>query len=614
MKLQNPPQSKPIAGYALIMVLVIGAVSLVVLAATMSRTGTVALLNDRNNQYVANCNAAEAAVEKVIARLGFDFRCYGVGAVSGNLGIYRTNIPTGSESPYWSQFQFSDAQGHVNQTFVAKVSDYSGPLPSQYPGLSAINAPVYRVLSNVRAASGPYKDMTNAVQVDVLLALVPLCQYAIFYNSLLEFSTCATMTVNGRTHANGSIYVGSSSVLTFNGAVTATGTIGAPVNNGYTPSGFPGNVAFRGSPTFKTNVPNVGISINMTNTHSLIDFPGAGVAPESVQGRQLLYNQAQVVLVVSNNSVLAKIQSAPGMYQLPGEDTPEILTASWTNGSSKSTIQAAIGTNFPFLVLTNSFLDQRENKTNIVTQINVAKYAEWVTNNSTVLSKFPSGSGTGPTILYAADCRTNNANQLSSVRLVNGRVPPYNSGRGWSVATPNPLYVLGDYNCPNAAHLASTNTSATYPCALMSDALTLLSGSWSDTTSFVNSDTGPNPSATITVNAAILSGIKPSSGNTTATFSGGVHNLPRLLENWTSSRHVWLNTSIINLFASTKATGQFITPGTGSYYTAPTRHFSFDNNFLDYTKVPPGIPSALVGIRVNWAAPPPNCITYNVPP
>ena len=614
MKIQTQPPVHSSPGYALIMVLVISAASLVVLAATMSRTGSLALQNDRNNQYVANCNAAEAAVEKVIARLSYDFRCFGLGSVNGNLNLYRTSVPTASEDAYWGQFGFSDGQGAANRTYVAKISEYTGPLPSQYPGLSAVNAPVYRVLSNVRPVTGPYQNMTNAVQVDVLLALVPLCQYAIFYNSLLEFSTCATMTVNGRTHANGSINVGSSSVLTFNGSVTATGTVGAPLNNGYTPSGFPGNVLFKGSPTYKTNVPNVGISINMTNTHSLIDFPAAGVTPDSAQGRQLLYNDAHVVLLISNTTVTAKIQAAPGMSQVPGEDTALTLTGGWTNGASPQTIQAAIRTNFPFLSVTNTFLDQRENRTAIVTQIDVGQYAQWIATNSTVLTRFPSGSGTYPTIMYVADCRSNTASQLSCVRLTNGIVPPANGGRGWSLATPNPLYVWGSYNCPNSAHLASTNTSDTYPCALMSDALTILSSSWKDSTSFTSSDSGPTPADTITVNAAILSGIKPSSGNTTATFSGGVHNLPRLLENWTSSRYVWLNTSIINLFNSTKATGQFITPGTGSYYTAPTRQFSYDRNFLDYNKVPPGIPTALVAIRVNWATPPPNSITYNVPP
>ena len=602
------------AGHALIMVLVVSAASLLVLTATMKRTGTVALQNDRNNQYVANVNAAEAAVEKIVARLTYDFQGYGLGAVSANLGLYRTNVPSANEHPYWSKFRFSDGQGNLNRIYVGKLADFTGPLPSQYPGMFAKNAQVYRVLANVTPTSGPYTAMTNAVQEDVLLAMLPLTQYAIFYNGLLEFSTCAPMTVNGRTHANGGIYVGSSSPLTFNGTVTSTSTVGAPKNNGQGPWSFPGNVTFAGNPDYKTNVPSVTISINMTNTHSLIDFPAAGVTPGSVAGQQLLYNQAQVVLLVSNTSVTVKIQASPSAYQVPGEDTPITLQQTWSPTSTWAKVQTQLSTNFPFLTLTNTFLDQREDKTVLVTDIDVSKYRQWTSTNSSILTKFPAASATYPTILYVANCRTNSSSQLPGVRLSNGSTVPDNGGRGWSVATPNPLYVKGDYNCPNASHLATTNTTEAKPCALMSDALTLLSSSWVDSTSFTASSTGPNPSSTITVNAAILSGIKPSSGSTSATFSGGVHNLPRLLENWTSSRHVWLNTSIINLFNSTKATGQFVTPGSGSYYTAPSRHFSYDSNFLDYNKVPPGIPCVLAAIRVNWAVAPPNTLTYNVTP
>jgi hypothetical protein len=615
-KIQDPRHSS--AGYALLMVLLIGAASMVVLAATMRRTSSVAIDNDRNNQYVSNINAAEAAVEKVIARLAYDFQSYGPGAVTADLSLYRTNVPNASENAYWSNFQFSDAQGMANQTYVTSISNYTGALPSQYPGLFAVNAPVLRIVSNVSPTTGRYTTMTSAVQEDVLLALIPLTQFAIFYNGLLEFSTCAPMTVNGRTHANSNIFVGSSSPLTFNGTVTASGTIGAPANNGSGPWTFPGNVSFNGTPGYKTNVPTVAVSINMTNTHSIIDYPAAGVTPSTSQGQQLLYNQAQVVLLVSNTTVTATIQAPPSAVSVPGQDpSPITLTTSWTNGSSPATIQARLSTNGfkDFLTLTNSFLDQREYKTALVTQIDVGKYAKWITTNANVLAKFPAGSGTYPTILFVADSRTNNANQLSVVRLTNGIVPPANGGLGWSVATPNPLYVWGNYNCPNVAHLASTNTTSAYPCAFLCDALTVLSANWVDSTSFSISDTGPNASATDTVNAAILAGIKPSTSTATAGFSGGVHNLPRLLENWTSSSHdLWLNTSIINLFNSTKATGQFVTPGSGSYYVPPTRHFSFDLNFLDYNKVPPGIPCAYVTIRKNWAVPPPNTVTYNVTP
>ena len=71
-------------------------------------------------------------------------------------------------------------------------------------------------------------------------------------------------------------------------------------------------------------------------------------------------------------------------------------------------------------------------------------------------------------------------------------------------------------------------------------------------------------------------------------------------------------TAIINLYSSTKATAKFVNPGT--YYSPPTRQFSFDSNFNDPGRQPPGMPSALVPIRYNWAVPPPNTVNYSVVP
>ncbi len=599
------------SGFALMLVLCIVAVSLIILAATLNRTRTVANLNSRSNQRIINQAAAEAAVEKVYARLAYDFAAYGPGLVVSNLALYRTFIPTAAEDGFWSNFVFSDAQSNTGRTYVMLVTNYSGALPTQYSGRSTVNAPVYRIISNVENSTG-FNSLTGTAQIDVLLALVPLTTYAIFYNGLLEFSTAATMSVNGRVHSNARIYSGSGSTaagattsnITFNDTVTASDTLTGPKNNGQGPWSNLGK--FNGSPTYRTNVPSVSLSINMTNTYSLIEQPPAGESVSSQMGKERMINKAQVVLLVSNSVVTARIQS--GM--LPGDDSSPSIITSATN-------TAALATNFPFLSLTNKFRDQREDKDIYTVQIDVAKYSRWLATNTTVQSKF-SGSDY-PTIMYVANNRTQSSGQLNAVRLVNGADLPKNGNLGWSVATPNPLYVLGDYNVTNSTvshpnYRASTNTTKTVPAALMGDALTLLSSSWNDATSFTTSETGPTPSSTITVNAAILAGIVPSTGNTSSTFSGGVHNLPRLLENWTTSRKVWLNTSIINLFNSQKATGVFVTPGTGSYYVAPTRQFSFDQNFRDPNKQPPGIPNAMVAIRFNWATPPPNTLTYNATP
>ena len=68
-------------------------------------------------------------------------------------------------------------------------------------------SPIYRIVSNAKPLKSN-SGATGTAQEDVMLALVPLTDYAIFYNGLLEFSTCATMTVNGAVHSNTNIFVG----------------------------------------------------------------------------------------------------------------------------------------------------------------------------------------------------------------------------------------------------------------------------------------------------------------------------------------------------------------------------------------------------------------------
>jgi hypothetical protein len=592
-RLTSPRRSS--AGYALLMVLAIAAVSILILSATMNRMFTSANLNSRNNQYTTGLNAAEAATEKVLARMRYDFLNYGVAGVTNNLGIYRTYVPTASEDAYWGSFQFSDGQGNVNQTYVQCISNsVYGPLASQFPGLYAFY-PVYRILSNVRQSDGRW-NITNAIQEDVTFNSIPVFQFAIFYNGLLEFSTCATMTVNGRVHANAPIYTGTSASLTFNGTVTTTGTISSPGQNGQGP-GYTGSWAntgtYNGSPASTTNVPYILLPLGTNNVHAIIDIPPAGESPASALGQQRLYNEAPVVILVSNTTLTVMIRTSIN-GQVPGAD-PSPITMTYTNTSN--TYLATNG--LPFLS-TNSFTDKRENDLVKCTQIDVGKYASWIATNSFVTDKFPAGSGTYPTILYVGDQRTYAlGSQLTAVRLTNGVVPPANGGLGFSVATFNPMYVLGHYNQTNSAYLGTTNTSSgTVPCALMSDALTILSPNWQDSQSASTYTT--RIAANDTVNAAILTGIVPSTGSSSTTFSGGVHNLPRLLEDWNSpSTHtLTLNTSIVNLFNSQMATSQFQNPGV--YYDPPTRQFSFDVNFANPAKQPPpGTPMVSVIVPAN---------------
>lgn len=78
MKTKSTSQNRS-AGYALLLVMVMCAVSLVIMVGVMNRTATVSNLNNRNNKF-GQCNAvANAATEKVFARMAYDFQNYGLG-------------------------------------------------------------------------------------------------------------------------------------------------------------------------------------------------------------------------------------------------------------------------------------------------------------------------------------------------------------------------------------------------------------------------------------------------------------------------------------------------------------------------------------------------------
>lgn len=424
----------------------------------------------------------------------------------------------------------------------------------------------------------------------------PLTTYAIFYNGVLEFSTCSTMTVNGPVHCNTNIDVGAGSgaLLTFNALVTASGTISAPTNNGQSwtdPTNYNSGWRTIFNSNYVENSPLLPTPV--LPAISLIQIPTTN-NPTTPAGKQLLYNEAQVILIVSNQVagkttntlVILAVQAAPNSASVPGAD-PSPIVVTYTNPTPSS-----LSNTLPFLSLTNHFYDGRQESTNNTTQINVGQYAQWLTNSILVAMKYPANGLNGyPTILFVADNRiTNSSYALDVVRLTNGIAPPSNGGEGFSVATPNPLYIMGNYNQTDPAYLGTTNTSSgTVPCAFYSDALTILSTNWNDSNSLHSSFSifpAWNAAPSETVNAAIVTGIVPSTGSDMLHFSGGIHNLPRLLEDWSGST-LTLNTSIINLFNSAKATGQFVDPGT--YYEPPTRQYSYDRNFSNPAKAPPGM-------------------------
>jgi hypothetical protein len=244
---------------------------------------------------------------------------------------------------------------------------------------------------------------------------------------------------------------------------------------------------------------------------------------------------------------------------------------------------------------------------------------KWLTNTTTTGGKQYnqtsfSHNGHGIRSIYVYNKVPPTSSQLPAVRMVNGdqlpfTIDPNGTGKttaGLTVATPQPIYIQGDYNVQTASSAArasalTTDTTYTYPAALLADAITILSDSWNDTLPAYQAggllSSRVTPTAT-TINAAALEGIVQS---TNSNYSGGVENFLRMEEDWGNSVVLQYNGSIVVMFPSIYATNFW--PGTGSgpnVYNPPKRNWGFDYNFTDPNKLPPLTPKVYRMIRATW--------------
>jgi hypothetical protein len=185
-----------------------------------------------------------------------------------------------------------------------------------------------------------------------------------------------------------------------------------------------------------------------------------------------------------------------------------------------------------------------------------------------------------------------------ALKLVNGnrenmrRDTPGRQRLGLTVVAENPVYIHGDYNATTSEGVPQTYENDHVACAVIADAVTLLSNQWSDRTSFLyphspNQRTGN----TTTYRTAVISGkgmAFPRPDSTAADFGtdGGTHNFLRYLE--AGSRTLNYKGSIVSLYYNAQATGTY--KCCTNVYGAPTRAYSFDEDFRNPALLPPRTP------------------------
>jgi hypothetical protein len=126
-----------------------------------------------------------------------------------------------------------------------------------------------------------------------------------------------------------------------------------------------------------------------------------------------------------------------------------------------------------------------------------------------------------------------------------------------------------------------------------------LSSGWNPANGNASYSSRNVPASGDTVNAGFFAGIVPSNGSS---FSGGVENFPRFLENWNGAPFYY-NGSMVEMFYSQIANQPFVedAPTPGAYYTPPTRHWAFDTNFSNPSQQPPMTPKIIKVQPGQWS-------------
>jgi len=481
--------------------------------------------------------AAEAGAERAVAAIRFSYQ---------TCGLPPSPLPCDT----FTLGKFTVIYNTASNGAAVQKSLTAG----SYAGLYALVKGFTITSEATENTTGEKSKITQVVED----GLVPIFQFAVFYEGDLEIHPGPIMTLGGRVHTNSNMYLGSNSTLNIDSRATAAADIFHGRKPGSGESAGTGGVMIKDATGVYRNMKNADgtwLDCNYPNWTTLSTARWGGMVEDKSHGVTELYlpivksgEQIDLIKRASGNpdsyenQAKLKIVDGNALYRANVSDT------TWTNVTASLTASGAIST--------GSFFDGREGKQVNSTDIDIAKL-----NTS---GYFPSDG-----VLYASS---------EVVRLKNGStvLTPL------TVATNNPLYTIGDFNSVNKK-----------PVCLMTDALTVLSGSWNDAKS--DSSLSKRVASNTTVNFCFMTG-NQNTGEDGSSYNGGLENLIRFLEKW-DSKTLTFRGSMVDTWNSQQAVGYWTY---GTYYTAPNRDWRFDADLLDPTKLPPGYPKINVIQKVSW--------------
>ncbi len=447
------------------------------------------------------------------------------------------------------------------------------------------------------------EDLPEAkLQTTFRSQVVPLFQFAAFYDQDLEIAPGADMTLEGRVHSNGDLFM-TGNPLNINGNVTSAGRIygGSKVgrgcdedfavwgesiscSNGEIDNETPGYTESELEAVWQSNEVKQGVNQVQVPEPEFLDRD-----PENEQ-KEDYWEKADLRVVLKAYKVGTSTLHLPEVQDVKGNKMTG-ATSLIRGGCANETI----GTS-------DTFFNNREGKDIRMLEVDMDALLTCIDQHSGATEFDIDGglrndSNGGLVFHFSVDdsalgneSKEKSGSNNYGVRVKNGAVLNQKI-EGLTVATNQAMYVQGDYNADDRKKK---------PASFLADSLNILSNDWKDLTDSEGNECssrrknkcfdaeGRNLAKTrkasdTTINAAFLAGVDKSDAEKNK-YNGGLENYPRMHENW-SGRDLNLLGSFVSLGEPKHVKGgwKYGNP----QYTAPSRNWNYDTDFNNAANLPP---------------------------
>jgi hypothetical protein len=494
--------------------------------------------------------------------------------------------------------QTFNLSGHNSITYVAE--EPGNPITTTIPPgelYQGLNAQEYRY-TVTGVGEGVSGKKEAILELRFRSRLVPLFQFAVFYDKDLEILPGPTMQLNGPVHTNGDLYMDTGASLRIAGQITVAGDV------------------FRGRKNLNQCLSNPVQLLNPGAYASLIPACATRTQPNAAQ---LAAYNGMIQVNVNDLTVPQpdSLDPTPGriywdkadlrlVLKLTGAnaiDTTNSVTgvevrnldfsnnAAATASLHSCTTSSSLVGNRP-IGSTTSFRNNREGTPPNITMLevdmrsllNCLRSTNWF-GTGKLLSDATEG---GLVFHFSVDGPDSAVPNYYGVRVRNGDELQSAAGtpavRGMTIATDQAAYIVGHYNRTNKI-----------PAAVLSDSINILSTNWFAGTGDNKSTLGLGSrlATATTVNSAFLSGtdttgnIEGVGGQNINIYNGGLENYPRFHERWTNITFTYRG-SFVSLGRPRHVDGVWDIGG--MFYNAPNRNWDYDTSFNNAANLPPLTP------------------------